>query len=95
MEINKTKTQIIQIQRDRQLIKPNNDSNDDLHALENQIFLELISQITIQNGWIRITISLENDFRLDTITIINSGADLNYIQEDLIHIKYFKKMKRN
>lgn len=40
-------------------------------------------------------ISIDNDFKLETIALIDLGANLNYIQEGLIPTKYFEKLKKN
>ena len=52
--------------------------------------LRLLQKIRIQKWYSKIKIIIE-DFQLETIALIDSGADLNSIQEGLIPTKYFHK----
>ena len=54
------------------------------------LVLSLLHKIRIQKWYSKITIVIE-DFHLETIALIDSGADLNCIQEGLIPTKYFHK----
>ncbi|GAV67203.1 LOW QUALITY PROTEIN: hypothetical protein CFOL_v3_10711, partial [Cephalotus follicularis] len=56
-------------------------------------FINFIEQITYQNWHINITIVIQDFFEL-TIALIDSGAQMNCIQEGLIPTKFFKKAKQ-
>ncbi|GAV88678.1 hypothetical protein CFOL_v3_32100, partial [Cephalotus follicularis] len=43
---------------------------------------------------INITITIQDSFKLQTISLIDSGTQMNYIQEGLIPTKYFEKTKQ-
>ncbi|KAM2636698.1 hypothetical protein EV1_021297 [Malus domestica] len=66
------------------------ESEDDTHS--EQLVLNLLHKIRIQKWYSKVTIIIE-DFRLETIALIDSGADLNCIQEGLIPTRYFHKSK--
>ncbi|GAV67660.1 Peptidase_A3 domain-containing protein, partial [Cephalotus follicularis] len=57
-------------------------------------FINLIERITYQKWHINITITIQDYFRLQTTALIDSGAQMNCIQEGLIPTKYFKKTKQ-
>ncbi|GAV70814.1 hypothetical protein CFOL_v3_14312, partial [Cephalotus follicularis] len=57
-------------------------------------FINLIERITYQKWHINITIVIQDSFKLQTITLIDSGAQMNCIQEWLIPTKFFKKTKQ-
>ncbi|GAV75257.1 LOW QUALITY PROTEIN: hypothetical protein CFOL_v3_18736, partial [Cephalotus follicularis] len=56
-------------------------------------FINLIERITYQKWQVNITITIQDSFKLQTIALIDSGAQMNCIQE-LIPTKYFKKTKQ-
>ncbi|KAH1256717.1 hypothetical protein GmHk_03G006814 [Glycine max] len=58
--------------------------------LEDEMFMGLINKIKIQKFYINIRIII-NDFVLDTMTLFDTGADLNCILEGLIPTKFFEK----
>ncbi|GAV91030.1 LOW QUALITY PROTEIN: zf-CCHC domain-containing protein, partial [Cephalotus follicularis] len=57
-------------------------------------FINLIEKITYQKWHVNITITIQDSFKLQTIAIIDSGAQMNCIQEGLIPTKYFEKTKQ-
>ncbi|GAV89744.1 hypothetical protein CFOL_v3_33157, partial [Cephalotus follicularis] len=57
-------------------------------------FINLIERITYQKWHINITIVIQDSFKLQTITLIDSGAQMNCIQEGLIPTKLFEKTKQ-
>ena len=59
----------------------------------NQKFLDTISRINFQKWHSKVRIVISKDFEFEVIALIDSGADLNYIQEGIIPSKYFKKTK--
>ena len=58
-----------------------------------QNFLETISRINFQKWHSKVRIVINKDFEFEVISLINSGDDLNCIQEGIIPTKYFKKTK--
>ena len=58
-----------------------------------QKFLETISRINFQKWHSKVRIVISKDFEFEVIALIDSGADLNSIQEGIIPSKYFKKTK--
>ncbi|GAV92632.1 Peptidase_A3 domain-containing protein, partial [Cephalotus follicularis] len=57
-------------------------------------FINLIEKITYQKWHINLTITIQDSFKLQTIALIDSGAQMNCIQEGLIPTKYFEKTKQ-
>ena len=56
-------------------------------------FLETINRINFQKWHSKVRIVISKDFEFEVIALIDSGADLNCIQEGIIPSKYFKKTK--
>ena len=56
-------------------------------------FLETINMINFQKWHSKIRIVISKDFEFEVIALIDSGADLNCIQEGIIPSKYFKKTR--
>ena len=54
-------------------------------------FLETINRINFQKWHSKVRIVLSRDFEFKVIALIDSGADLNCIQEGII--PYFKKTR--
>ena len=57
----------------------------------NEKFLETINKINFQKWHSKVRIVISKDFEFEVIALIDSGADLNCIQEGIIPSKYFKK----
>ncbi|GAV77931.1 hypothetical protein CFOL_v3_21399 [Cephalotus follicularis] len=57
-------------------------------------FINLIERITYQKWHVNIMITIQDSFKLQTIALIDSGAQMNCIQEGLIPTKYFEKTKQ-
>ncbi|GAV86227.1 RVP domain-containing protein, partial [Cephalotus follicularis] len=51
-------------------------------------------RITYQNWNIKIIITIQDSFKLQTIALIDSGAETNCIQEELIPTKFFEKTEQ-
>ena len=56
-------------------------------------FLETINRINFQKWHSKVRIVISRDFEFEVIALIDSGADLNCIQEGIISSKYFKKTR--
>ncbi|KAK4592156.1 hypothetical protein RGQ29_016599 [Quercus rubra] len=59
----------------------------------NEKFLETINRINFQKWHSKVRIVISKDFEFEVIALIDSGADLNCIQEGIIPSKYFKKTR--
>ena len=59
----------------------------------NEKFLETINKINFQKWHSKVRIVISKDFEFEVIALIDSGADLNCIQEGIIPSKYFKKTR--
>ena len=56
-------------------------------------FLETINNINFKKWHSKVKIVISKDFEFEVIALIDSGANLNYIQEGIIPSKYFKKTR--
>ena len=53
--------------------------------------MNLIDRVIFQKWHTKITLVINNEFALTKIVLIDSGADMNCIQERLIPFKYYEK----
>ena len=59
-------------------------------------YLNLLDQVTSQKWFVKITLVINRDFILENeIALIDSGADMNCIQEGIIPTKYFSKTNQS
>ena len=63
------------------------DINEDLESS----YLHIINKIPVQKWKCKIHLSIRNEFHLDIIALIDSGADSNCIREGLIPTQYYEK----
>jgi len=56
--------------------------------------ISLISRIHIRKWYSKVRIKI-HDFELSVVVLIDTGADLNCIQEGLVPTKYYSKSKEN
>ena len=56
-----------------------------------QNILSLINRVIFQKWHTKITLVINKEFSLTKITLIDSGADMNCIQEGLISLTYCEK----
>ncbi|GAV91640.1 hypothetical protein CFOL_v3_35030 [Cephalotus follicularis] len=61
---------------------------------EEEKFINLIERITHQNWNINIIIIIQDSFILQTIALVDSDAETNCIQEELIPTKFFEKTEQ-
>ena len=59
----------------------------------NGTFLQTINRINFQKWHSKVKIVIAKDFEFEVVALIDSGADLNCIQEGIIPSKYFRKTK--
>jgi aspartate carbamoyltransferase regulatory subunit len=53
-------------------------------------FLNVLTQISSKKYLIRITLVFSEDFKLDTIALFDTGADLNCIKEDVVPKRFLQ-----
>ena len=70
-----------------------NPTTDIVQEESSEKFLETISRINFQKWHSKVRIVISRDFEFEVIALIDSGADLNCIQEGIIPSKYFKKTR--
>ena len=101
-EISFLKTQIKEIQHDlmqqkidisnlQQNVQGKQVSTSDENLDSNDQFVSVINRIIFQKWYTSVTIIINNDFRINTIAMIDSGADQNCIREGAIPSKYYEK----
>ncbi|GAV65391.1 hypothetical protein CFOL_v3_08906 [Cephalotus follicularis] len=57
-------------------------------------FINLIERITYQKWHINIIIAIQDSFKRQTIALVDSGAQINCIQEELIPTNFFEKIEQ-
>jgi hypothetical protein len=68
----------------------NKESNNILNSNDDKI-ISLINKVVLPKWYAKVHIVVAQDYAFDVIALIDSGADLNCIQEGLIPSKYFEK----
>ena len=66
---------------------------DAIQEPSRDLFLEAITRSNLHKWHSKVRIVISKDFEFKVIALIDSGADLNCIQEGIIPSKYFKKSK--
>ena len=66
---------------------------DTIQEPSRNLFLDAITRSNLHKWHSKVRIVISKDFEFEVITLINSGADLNCIQEGIIPSKYFKKSR--
>ena len=59
----------------------------------NRSFLQTINRINFQKWHSKVRIVIAKNFEFEVVALIDSGADLNCIQEGIIPSRYFRKTK--
>ena len=67
-------------------------STKENEASSSKNFISTIDKVNFQKWYIRVTIKI-SDYSLNTIALLDSGADLNCISEGLIPSQYYQKTK--
>ena len=68
-----------------------NPRTDTIQEPSKDLFLDDITRNNIHKWHSKVRIVISKDFEFEVIALIDSGADLNCIQEGIIPSKYFKK----
>lgn len=51
----------------------------------------MVNKINFQKWYSQVKIIIDNDFELDTVALIDTGADVNCIQDGIIPTKFYQK----
>jgi hypothetical protein len=65
--------------------------NNKQNLIDNNIFIYLIDRIIFQKWYVEVTLIINAEFQITTVALLDSGADMNCIQEGIIPTKYYKK----
>ena len=65
---------------------------DNIESIPND-FLFVLKQITTRKYLVKITLIFSKDFKIDTIALFYTGADLNCIKEDIVPRRFHEKTK--
>ncbi|XP_028059089.1 uncharacterized protein LOC114262873 [Camellia sinensis] len=101
MEVNALKLEIKHLQTSNLAInseirKINKKLQDKGEEQSHPEYLLSLNRITFQKWYIRITFMIQPDFIMrDAIALVDSGADMNCIQEGLVPTKYFQKTSQS
>ena len=78
---------------DEEVDKTVNPTTDMVQEESSEKFLETINRINFQKWHSKVRIVISRNFEFEVIALIDSGVDLNCIQEGIIPSKYFKKTR--
>jgi hypothetical protein len=59
--------------------------------IDKELFINLIDRIIFQKWYVEVTLIINAEFQITTIALLDSGADMNCIQEGIIPTKYYEK----
>jgi hypothetical protein len=59
------------------------------------LFINLIDKALFQKWYPEITLKINSEFQLITIALLDSGIDMNYIQEWIVSTKYCERQLEN
>ena len=65
--------------------------DEEIDTSLNPKFLGMMQIVTTHCWYINCTILINNDFKITSISMIDSGADVSCIQEGLIPLRFFEK----
>ena len=66
---------------------------DTIQEPSKDLFLDIITRSNLHKWHSKVRIVISKDFEFEVIALIDSGADLNCIQEGIIPSKYFRKSR--
>jgi hypothetical protein len=71
--------------------KIKNHDNTKHNSLNKELFINLIDRIILQKWYVEVTLIINAEFQITTIALLDSGTDMNCIQEGIILTKYYEK----
>jgi hypothetical protein len=71
--------------------KIKNHENTKHNSIDKELFINLIDRIIFQKWYVEVTLIINAEFQITTIALLDSGADMNCIQEGIISTKYYEK----
>ena len=78
---------------DKEVHQTANPRTDTIQEPSRGLFLEAITRSNLHKWHSKVRIVISKDFEFEVVALIDSGADLNCIQEGIIPSKYFKKSR--
>ena len=78
---------------DNEVHQTANPRADTIQEPSRNLFLDTITRSNLHKWHSKVRIVISKDFEFEVIALIDSGADLNCIQEGIIPSKYFKKSR--
>ena len=78
---------------DKEVHQTANPRTDTIQEPSTNLFLDAITRSSLHKWHSKVRIVINKDFEFEVIALIDSGADLNCIQEGIIPSKYFRKSR--
>ena len=93
-EIKLIKDRLSIVENDKEPIEQTNEQTDDqtITQIKNKK-INLTQGITTQKWNVYINLCINNEFKVTVLALIDSGADMNCIQEGIIPTKYYEKTR--
>ena len=77
--------EIIQTTKEQDIVKETNNIE------EPKVIHKISKRINLQRWYTNIDLCVKNEFKVSVIALVDSGADMNCIQEGIISTKYYQK----
>jgi hypothetical protein len=61
------------------------------NSIDNNLFINLIDSIIFQKWYVQVTLIINAEFQITTVTLLDLDANMNCIQEWIILTKYYEK----
>jgi hypothetical protein len=71
--------------------KIKNQDNIKHNLIDKELFINLKDRIIFKKWYVEVTLIINTEFQITTIALLDSGADMNCIQEVIIPTKYYEK----
>jgi hypothetical protein len=79
-------------QHTKKIIQDDKIKNHDNIKHDKKLFINLIDRIIFQKWYVEVTLIINAEFQITTIALLDSGTDMNCIQEGIIPTKYYEKL---
>lgn len=90
------KTRLSKMEKGKEIISIGTSKDRILEKeIENETELDnfLLQEINYQKWYIKINLVINEEYSLEVIALVDSGADMNCIKERLVPTKYFDKLR--
>jgi hypothetical protein len=85
------KQQTKEIIQDDKIKEIQDHDNIKQNSVDKELFINLIDRIIFQKWYVEVTLIINVEFKITTIALLDSGANMNCIQEGIIPTKYYEK----